>query len=165
MTNYEVLLDEALEEDVNVIDNYQFNSYKIKGLYCNNTIAINQKIDTEKEKICILAEELGHHFTSHGDIINTKNISDCKQERKARIWAYNKLIGLQGLVKCCENNCKNKFEMANFLGVTENFLNEAIAYYKEHYGLFAILDTYIINFEPNLFITTKSELGNMNDWK
>ncbi len=63
---YESLLSEAYEEQVEVV--YFPLTERIKGLYYNNTIAINNTLTTA-EKTCILAEELGHYHTSAGDIL------------------------------------------------------------------------------------------------
>lgn len=41
MNTYETLQDKAYKDGIEVID-YLFNSPNIKGLYCNNTIAINK---------------------------------------------------------------------------------------------------------------------------
>jgi Zn-dependent peptidase ImmA (M78 family) len=59
---YEELVNEAQENGVDVIE-MSFNG-NLKGLYSQNTIAINSKLKTSKEKNCVLAEELGHHHTS-----------------------------------------------------------------------------------------------------
>lgn len=81
-----------------------------------------------------LAEELGHHETSAGNILDLTDICNQKQEFKARFWAYNKLIGLTGLIHAFEHQCYNKFEIADFLGVTETFLDETIECYRRKYG-------------------------------
>lgn len=60
MNTYEKLQEEACKDGIDVID-YPFKSKKIKGLYCDGTIAIKDNIDTTTEKACVLAEELGHH--------------------------------------------------------------------------------------------------------
>lgn len=62
MNKLECLEDEAYNKGIDVVD-YNFNSDHIKGLYADSVIALNKKLDTTKEKICILAEELGHHET------------------------------------------------------------------------------------------------------
>lgn len=69
MNTYEKLQEEACKDGIDVID-YPFKSKKIKGLYCDGTIAIKDNIDTTTEKACVLAEELGHHYTSVGNIID-----------------------------------------------------------------------------------------------
>ena len=38
------------------------------GLLSGRRIAIRKNIETQAEKSCVLAEEIGHHCTSSGDI-------------------------------------------------------------------------------------------------
>lgn len=150
MNNIESLLDKAYSDNINVIEDYNFNNSKnIKGLYIDNTILLKNGL-SNKEKNCILAEELGHHYTTNGDIIDTKQIVNQKAEQKARRWAYDDRIGLRGLIKAYENNCKTKFEIAELLDVTEEFLNDAIEAYSVIYGVSVQIDNYLINFIPNL---------------
>lgn len=93
MNIYEKLQDEACKDGIDVVD-YPFESKNIKGLYCDGVVAIRENIDTTAEKACVLAEELGHHYTSAGNILDQNQTENIKQERKARMWAYNKQIGL-----------------------------------------------------------------------
>lgn len=65
--NYEALLDEAFQEGLIVKEKpLKYNNGRIKG----KRIAIRKDIDTFTEKGCVLAEELGHHYTSVGNILN-----------------------------------------------------------------------------------------------
>ena len=114
------------------------------------SIAINHTLTTNAEKNGILAEELGHYYTTHGNILNTQNVSDIKQEQRARLWAYNKLIGLQGIITAYKHGCTSLHEMAEFLEVTEEFLNDSLTAYRQKYGCYTKLDNYIIYFEPAL---------------
>lgn len=150
MITYEKLLQEADGGGIEVKE-IAFIS-DIKGLYCDNHIRINNKIETDIEKSCILAEELGHYYTSTGDILKQNDVRNRKQELRARAWGYDKKIGLIGIVQAFENHCQNRFEMAEFLGVTEEFLQEAIDYYKCKHGKYANIDNYIIFFIPYLQI-------------
>lgn len=154
MNSYELLEAESFEDGIAVID-YEFDSDRIKGLYCDGVIAINKNISTTAEKACVLAEELGHHYTSCGDIIDLSIISNRKQERQARLWAYNKKIGLHGLIRAAEYGCRNAYEIAEFLDVTEDFLRDAVHCYQEKFGIYATVDNYIIYFVPNLIVGTK----------
>lgn len=149
MNKFEELLQEAEDENVTVID-YHFESNRIKGLYCNGTIALKDDIKTTAEKACILSEELGHHYTTVGNIINQNYIENRKQEQCARGLAYNKMIGLLGIIKAYEHKCYSLHETAEFLNVTEEFLKEALIYYKRKYGDCTTIDNYIIYFEPYL---------------
>lgn len=147
MNTFERLQDEACKDGIEIIER-QFNSDRIKGLYCDNVVAINNRIETSAEKACILAEELGHHYTSSGDILDLSVVQNRKQERQARLWAYNKQIGLKGLVHAYEYGCRSCHEIAEYLDVTETFLEETVACFREKYGLSATIDNYIVYFEP-----------------
>lgn len=119
---------------------------RLKGLYCDSCIAIDKNLETNIEKGCIYAEELGHHFTTSGDIIDQDTVQACKQEYKARFWAYNEMVGLIGIIRAYEYGCRNRFEMAEYLDVTEEFLNEVIVAYERKFGLYVKLDNYVIYF-------------------
>lgn len=68
------------------------------GRIKNNKIYLRQDMSATSKK-CVLAEELGHYHTTTGCILNQQDISNRKQERRARIWAYDRLISLSGIVK------------------------------------------------------------------
>lgn len=106
----------------------------------------------EIQKKCVLAEELGHYHTTVGDILDKSSVSNRKQELHAREWAYNRLIGLTGIIIAYKHGCRSKHEMADYLDVTEEFLTEALQYYKQKYGVCTNIDNYVIYFEPSLGI-------------
>lgn len=150
--NYEVLLDEAQQDGLIVKEKpLKYNNGRIKG----KRIAIRKDIETSTEKACVLAEELGHHHTSVGNIIDMGNASNRKQERQARIWGYNKLIGLNGIINAFRAGCQSRHEMADLLDVTEEYLQECIDCYKDKYGVYTEVDNYIIYFIPNLAVMEK----------
>lgn len=145
--NYEALLEEAHQEGLVVKEKpLKYNNGRIKG----KRIAIRQDIETNTEKTCVLAEELGHHHTSVGNILDMSDVRNRKQERQARLWAYNKLIGLSGIIEAFEHGCQSRFEIAEYLDVTEEFLEECVACYRNKYGVGTTLDNYYIMFIPNL---------------
>lgn len=147
--NYEALLDEAQQDGLIVKEKpLLYNNGRIKG----RRIAIRKDIATSAEKACVLAEELGHHHTSIGNIIDMENVSNRKQERQARIWGYNKLIGLNGIIKAFEAGCQSVHEAAEFLEVTEEYLLEAIECYREKYGVCKDISNYTIYFIPQLAV-------------
>lgn len=153
MNKLEQLEQEAADTDV-LIYNLDLGS-RIKGLYCDGNIALSNKIDTSAEKACILAEELGHHHTTVGSIIDMTDLNNRKQEHQARLWAYNKQIGLHGLIDAYEHGCQTSHEISSHLEVTEVFLNEAIECYKQKYGICATLGTHVIYFTPHLMVGKK----------
>ena len=150
MNEYERLINECENEGITVIEKY-FKS-DAKGLIKGNKIGISKKIDTVAEKRCILAEELGHYYTTTGNILDQSSLENRKQEYKARKWSYNKLVGTENIIKAYEANCTNKYEIAEFLNVTVEFLEESIECYKQVYGVFVNVREYTIIFVPNLAV-------------
>lgn len=118
------------------------------GLIIGNKIGIREDIPTLKEKACVLAEELGHYHTTTGRIFDQTKVENRKQEYHARLWAYNKQIGLTGIVDAFRSGCRNRHEAAEYLGVTEEFLMDALNAYRSKYGVCTTVDNYIIYFEP-----------------
>ena len=147
MNTFEKLQDEAYIESIDIVE-MPFNSKRIKGLYCDGIIALNSNLTTSAKKACVLAEELGHYYTSSGDILDLSVVANRKQERVARFWAYNRLLGLRRLIDAFEHGCSNRHEIAAYLDVTEDFLTEALDCYHEKYGVSAVVDNYVVYFEP-----------------
>lgn len=154
MNKLEQLEQEAFEDKVRVHD-YYLGEDSLKGIYIDGNVAINTSVSNSAEKTCILAEELGHHHTSVGDIINMTDAGNRKQERQARLWGYNKLIGLTGIIKAFRAGCQSRHEMADLLDVTEEYLQECIDCYRDKYGVCAEVDNYTIYFIPNLAVMEK----------
>lgn len=144
---YEELLIEAGSEGITVKE----KSLQITdGLCKGNRIAIRKNIPTLKKKADVLAEELGHYHTTVGDIIDQDSVESRKQERIARLWAYNKRIGLEGIIKAFEHHCESQYEIAEYLDVSEDTLAEALEYYRQIYGTGVWVKDYHIQFEPYL---------------
>ena len=122
--NYEQLADEVYQHDIEIYEVYM--SPRIKGLYSDNIIQLNKLIKTHNEKKCVLAEEFGHYHTSAGDILDQTNALSRKQEQYL----------------------SNRYELAIYLDVTEEFLNDALDWYKSKYGLYKLVDNYTLCFEP-----------------
>ena len=143
--NYEQLLTAADQEGL-AVKEHPLTDHD--GLLRGNRIAIRKDIETQAEKSCVLAEELGHYYTSSGNILDQTDIINRKQEYRARLYGYNLKVGLTGLIRGYEEGCQNLYEMAECLDVTEEYLKEAIQCYKSKYGICAVVDNYIIYFEP-----------------
>lgn len=150
--NYEKLLIEADRAGLIVKEKpLPVSDGRIKG----NRIAIRKNIPTQRQKADVLAEELGHYYTATGDILDQTSVANRKQEQAGRLWAYNKRIGLTGIINGCKARCENRFELAEYLDVTEEFLQEALDCYKSKYGTYVAVDNYIIVFEPSLSVMEK----------
>lgn len=143
--NYEQLLTVADQNDLTVKEHPLADH---DGLLKGKRIAIRKDIETQAEKSCVLAEELGHHYTNSGDILDQTDVMNQKQEYRARLYGYNLKIGLTGLIRAYEAGCRNLYEMAEFLNATEEYLTEAIQCYRSKYGTCTAIDNYVIYFEP-----------------
>ena len=126
---YEALLEEARQKGLTVIEKYPFLSERIRGLCCDDTIALSAAIDTSAERTVVLCEELAHADRSFGNILH-----DPKAERRARQHSFDRLIGTEGLVRAFLAGCREPWEFAEFFGVTEAFLREVVANYAQRFG-------------------------------
>ena len=106
--NYEELLNECADENL-VIKEKPLQSSN--GRIYNNRIAIRHDMNTV-DKTCTLAEELGHYYTTTGDILDQTNVANRKQEHRARMWAYEKLLPLQLFILAFKHGCRSIHETA-----------------------------------------------------
>ena len=76
-----------------------------------------------------LSHELGHCIT--GSFYNMHTAVDCRQrhENKADKWAVNYLIPVEDLDTAVANGCTEIWELAEYFGVTEQFMKKAVCYY------------------------------------
>lgn len=149
MTKYEYLLNEADSQQLITVESpLRANKGRIVG----DMIAIKSDM-TDTEKQCVMAEELGHYYTSVGDILDQESVNNRKQELKARLWAYKRLLPLDCFISAFRSGCNSLYEYADYLNVTEPFLRDAIRRYKQIYGTdWVQIDNYAIRFCPELAI-------------
>ena len=150
--NYEDLLIEYDTEDI-VIKEKPLQSSN--GRIYNNRIAIRHGMN-RVDKTCTLAEELGHYYTTTGDILNQENVSNRKQEHRARMWAYGKLLPLQFFILAFKHGCRSIHETAEFLEVSEEFLVDCINAYYSKYGPFLETNGYLFMFSETGLNISKS---------
>ncbi len=146
MHTYEQMIIEACEEGIEVIEiNFKGEG---KGYCCDNVIAISKKLTTNAEKRCVLIEEISHFKNNHGYILDQSKVENRKQERVARNWGYRRLVRLVDLINAYRDGVKSRFELAEYLEVTEDFVDNSLKYYKDKYGLYYEVDNYLVYFDP-----------------
>lgn len=129
---------------------------RLKGIYyaakdIPPLIALNNNIQNSQEETCILAEELGHYYTSAGDLVSVKkdSISIMQQENKARRWAARRIITPEKLIEAYEKNIQSLHDLADYLNITEEFLIWSLNYFKVFYGhSFKYDEIYTIFLDP-----------------
>lgn len=150
MNPYEELLTE-LNDDIIVCDNANLPN-DFSGVYSETihgkVILLNKNLKRISDKRCILAEEIGHCLKNHGIIQDQDLTVNRKQEKIARRWSYNKLIKPLDLIIAFEHGIRNKYELAEYLNVTESFLQDALKDFSEQHGPYYRLENYTICFEP-----------------
>lgn len=144
MTKYEELIKEIRTYNVEVVELMLGGDYG----YCYNDVIFINETSSEKTKYCILAEEIGHYFTSYGNIINLSDTKNIHQENKARIWAYEKLISPDALIEALTNGLNTTEEITEYFNITKEFFLEAIKYYRKRYGIYYVSKECVLNLEP-----------------
>jgi hypothetical protein len=150
---YENLLLEVETEGIQLKEKKL--KHEFSGLYCDGRIIIDTALVRDCEKRCVLSEELGHHYKTVGDITDQTKIENRKQELLARRWGYEKLIGIVDLINAYRNGIRNRYELSEYLHVTEEFLEETINYYRCKYENGCEIDNYWITFDNGLNIVER----------
>ncbi len=140
---YEQLL---INQDIEIYETNHLPSFQ-SGLYYDGTIYIKNKMNSIK-KHETLAEEIGHHELTHGNITDQKILMNRKYELKARRYGYELLISLDGIISAYNDGVHNIFEMANYFEVSENYINDVLEHYKMKFGLSTYHNGYVIKFSP-----------------
>lgn len=118
----------------------------LSGLYFDNIIFLNKRLNSI-EKHCVLAEEIGHHETTYGNITDLDEVRSRKLEIVARRWGYEKLVPLDKLIECHENEHWLTDDICFYLDITPKYLQEALNYYTQKYGISKNHNGYSISFD------------------
>lgn len=118
---------------------------KQKGLYIDDTIYLNPHQDNI-ELYGTLSEEIGHYYTSVGDLSDQKSIETTKQEWRARLLGSEITVHPSKLIDCKKQGLCTDWECAEYIGVTVQHFKQALRLYKEKYGLYFEYDGYAFIF-------------------
>ena len=100
-------------------------SVKSDGKYF---VCIDKDLSGASEKVC-LAHELGHCATSSFyNIYSPFDIRE-KHEKRADKWAITKLVPKPLFEKALKNGYDNVYSLAEYFGVTTDFMQKAVDYY------------------------------------
>lgn len=118
LTRYEELLAQY-ENECDISEHVMESS----GLYCDSHIWINKGL-SDSEKLCVLAEEIGHHYTNHGDILDQSKTANIKQERLARKYGYNLILSVDDVYRAVRKGYTDIWDIADYLDIPESYLRE-----------------------------------------
>lgn len=166
MTKFEQLLDIAEKENIIIkfvdeipevfaealyISKFGIRMILMANILKNNTIRMTE----------VLAEELGHHFTSMGDNIEPKNYFDKvnidKCEAKVLRWACNFLVPKDELIDALRKRPASIDELADGLSVSRDILMQSFYYLSLNNEYLQIEDDefLILSNYPTLYIYNK----------
>lgn len=125
--SYEELMIQA--ENIGLsVEEKKFRS-SAKGLCKGTKIGVSKDINTTPEKLCVLAEEIGHCLFTVGDILDQDSLSNIKQEHFALKWARDLLLPADAIFSAYELGYTHPFEIADHLQVDEAFLVKCLKSY------------------------------------
>jgi hypothetical protein len=139
MTHHEYLEDLASQQGIIIDYSLIRSDDQIHGLYIDfgselpKVIMISRFI-THCEQLAVLAEELGHHFASYGNIVAQQDVMQRKEEALGRVWAYEHLVPPGEVFSACMDGEGSPWELSDRLGLPEPFIREAITYYARKFG-------------------------------
>ena len=156
MKDLEQLRQTAADKGIDVID-WDFESDRIQGLYCDGIIALSKKLPNSTAAACVLEEEIAHHDLTDGNIIYIESVQNRRQERKARMLAAQRRADLHMIADALRRGGRTQAEIADYLGVTEDFLCAAIEGYRQKHGQYVRIGDDILLLEPTVGLLSMTE--------
>ncbi|WP_238858944.1 ImmA/IrrE family metallo-endopeptidase [Clostridium sp. YIM B02569] len=144
MTAYEKLIVEAENIGAVVVE----MDLEGESGYCLNEVLFINKNLCEKQKYWILSEEIGHFKTTSGDILNLDSIINKKLENAARAESIERVCSLKQIVRAIKNGANDRYEVAEYLTLTDKFFDEAIEYHRRKHSMYKECENIILYFEP-----------------
>lgn len=144
MNRYENLLID--NDNLDITETCRLPS-KLSGITLNEMILIRNNMD-HVHKLETLAEEIAHLHITYGDIRDQSKLVNRKYELKARRYAYERLVSLQGIIEAFHSGVYNLYELALFFEVSKSYVLDTIEHYKMKYGLDVCHKGHVIKFEP-----------------
>lgn len=124
--NYSMLQALAEKQQVS-IHPYRFDG-DLQALYVDKHIFLSDDLNSS-EKTCVLAEELGHHFTADRNCLDQSKAENLFCEWQGRIWSYEVLLPTSQLRAAMQAGFQKIPEIAALFELTEDFVREALQYY------------------------------------
>lgn len=86
-------------------------------------------------QVIALAEEIGHHLKSRGNIVRLDTVTNRKSEEAGRAWSYRELMPPEKVHKAIRSGICSVWELAEAFNVSDGFVKDAIAYYRRKNAL------------------------------
>ena len=123
---FETMRELAQRSGVKVI--HQDMQGNLAGAYIDQIIFLNNKLDDTAKK-CVLAEEIGHHFTAKGNVMELVTVDDYQMELAGRRWGYEVLLPVSQIKAALRVGVREIDSIAELYKVTPEYVKEALEYY------------------------------------
>ena len=105
----------------------------LDGLYlawdAGSVILINAHRSRSTQTIA-LAEEIGHHLKTYGNIIDLNTVTKRKAESAGRAWSYQALMPPEKVGRAVRSGVCSVWELAEMFDLSDGFVKDALAYYQ-----------------------------------
>ncbi len=132
MTIYEIAANNKISVNFLPLPKSQAMSVCAADGSCHIAIDPNQLTNEADEKVK-LCHELGHCIT--GSFYSIDNVLDLRgrHEYRANKWAIKQLVPIDDLLSALQRGITSLWELADYFGVTEWFMQKAYDYYHSQY--------------------------------
>lgn len=124
----------------------------VNGLYYSKDnftfITLNTHLDTDAKRCVTLAHELGHHYTHPPNLLIASKRTQDKYEHMATTWATNMLLPPFKLVEALKKGIRDVWDLAEYLGVTPEFIEQGLNLLQERYGQSVCINGCCLYFKP-----------------
>jgi Zn-dependent peptidase ImmA (M78 family) len=116
----------------------------IRGLYYAppefTSITLSAALSTSAERATVLAEELGHYYTTPVNLFAASAPQQRMYERRAAAWAANALVPLAHIVAAWEAGVRTRWDL-------EEFVLRALELHAARYGPSTQVGGHLITFD------------------
>ena len=134
----EALQDLSYNRNIHILDAHFNDVKKAACIYDEDKLIVMDKsvIYSKTEETELLAEEIGHYETGALYMIDASKYSGAarssrrKYEARAKHWAYKRLASKDKIEEAINNGCYDEFDIAEWCGVSVEFLRQTIEYHK-----------------------------------
>ena len=127
----EQLYQAAENENVEIVPRaMNENESFIIDINSHHFIAVSKGIESQAKLITLLAHELGHYYTGYLYSADSPLQIRGRCEYRADAWAYKAMCPPERIRRAIKNSGGDLWEIAEELGLPEDFVAAAIEYYK-----------------------------------
>lgn len=123
----------AEQNEIIIEEDCPKNLVSLSLCFPNQTMLISlsdlSQAPADTTRLECFAHELGHCMTGSFYRGHSPFELRAKHEYTANKWAINKLIPFPSLVRAAKDGCRERYQFAEYFGVSESFIQKAVDYH------------------------------------